>query len=163
MPARSIVSNSPFLRTLFVRATSSVHRRPTGGAAEAALCVLALTSYFQFRRLDARRGFPSQISTGQAQRVLILMALLHSPPLLIADEPTSAIDVITQREVLDLLARTGRGASSLTNQFLQTHLPFRSAVHPRVSRRISEPSIGVAVVAFNPHLPRPPQTPASSF
>jgi len=108
MPARSIVSNSPFLRTLFVRATSSVHRRPTGGAAEAALCVLALTSYFQFRRLDARRGFPSQISTGQAQRVLILMALLHSPPLLIADEPTSAIDVITQREVLDLLARTGR-------------------------------------------------------
>jgi len=54
------------------------------------------------------KRFPSQISTGQAQRVLILMALLHSPPLLIADEPTSAIDVITQREVLDLLARTGR-------------------------------------------------------
>ena len=35
----------------FVRASGSAHRRPTGGAAEAALCVLALTSYFQFRRL----------------------------------------------------------------------------------------------------------------
>jgi peptide/nickel transport system ATP-binding protein len=54
------------------------------------------------------KRFPSQISAGQAQRVLIMMALLHSPPLLIADEPTSALDVITQREVLDLLARTGR-------------------------------------------------------
>jgi len=52
--------------------------------------------------------YPSQISVGQAQRVLIMMALLHSPPLLIADEPTSALDVITQREVLELLARTGR-------------------------------------------------------
>ena len=49
--------------------------------------------------------FPGEISVGQAQRVLIIMALLHSPPLLIADEPTSALDVITQREILDLLVR----------------------------------------------------------
>ena len=49
--ARPAAQITAFLRTLFVRATSSVHRRPTGGAAEAALCVLALTSYFQFRRL----------------------------------------------------------------------------------------------------------------
>ena len=54
------------------------------------------------------KRLPSQISIGQAQRVLIMMALLHSPPLLIADEPTSALDVITQREVLDLLAQTGK-------------------------------------------------------
>jgi len=54
------------------------------------------------------RRFPSQISVGQAQRVLIVMALLHSPPMLIADEPTSALDLITQREILDLLARLGR-------------------------------------------------------
>lgn len=52
--------------------------------------------------------YPGEISVGQAQRVLIMMALLHSPPVLIADEPTSALDVITQREVLDLLARSGR-------------------------------------------------------
>jgi ABC-type glutathione transport system ATPase component len=54
------------------------------------------------------KTFPSELSVGQAQRVLIIMALLHSPPLLIADEPTSALDVITQREVLDLLVRIGK-------------------------------------------------------
>jgi ABC-type glutathione transport system ATPase component len=54
------------------------------------------------------KSFPSEISVGQAQRVLIVMALLHSPPLLIADEPTSALDVITQREILDLLVRIGK-------------------------------------------------------
>lgn len=54
------------------------------------------------------KRFPGEISVGQAQRVLIMMALLHSPPLLLADEPTSALDVITQREVLDLLIRTAK-------------------------------------------------------
>jgi len=54
------------------------------------------------------RRFPSEISVGQAQRILIVMALIHSPLLLIADEPTSALDVITQREVLDLLTRIGK-------------------------------------------------------
>ena len=52
--------------------------------------------------------FPGEISVGQAQRVLILMALLHAPRLLIADEPTSALDAITQREVIDLLDRVTR-------------------------------------------------------
>jgi ABC-type dipeptide/oligopeptide/nickel transport system ATPase component len=52
--------------------------------------------------------FPGEISVGQAQRVLLVMALLHSPALLIADEPISALDVITQREVLDLMARIRR-------------------------------------------------------
>jgi len=54
---------------------------------------------------DFLRRYPKQISVGQAQRVMIVMALLHSPPFLIADEPTSALDVITQREVLDLLRK----------------------------------------------------------
>jgi peptide/nickel transport system ATP-binding protein len=54
---------------------------------------------------DFLRRFPGQISVGQAQRVLIVMALLHRPALLVADEATSALDVITQREVLELLAR----------------------------------------------------------
>lgn len=54
------------------------------------------------------RRFPRQISVGQAQRVLIVMALLHSPALLIADEPTTALDVITQREILDLIVRLAR-------------------------------------------------------
>ena len=53
---------------------------------------------------EVLQRFPSEISVGQAQRILIAMALLHGPPLLIADEPTSALDVIVGQEILRLLA-----------------------------------------------------------
>jgi dipeptide transport system ATP-binding protein len=50
-------------------------------------------------------AFPHQMSGGQCQRVMIAMAIACNPKLLIADEPTTALDVTIQKQILDLLMR----------------------------------------------------------
>jgi peptide/nickel transport system ATP-binding protein len=54
------------------------------------------------------RRRPREISVGQAQRVLIALALLHQPALIVADEPTSALDPVTQTQIVDLLRSLNR-------------------------------------------------------
>jgi len=68
----------------------------------------ALTSVTLSHDSDFLRRRPGQLSVGQAQRVIIAMAVLHHPSLLIADEATSALDTITQSEILGLFAQLNR-------------------------------------------------------
>ncbi|MBR4653615.1 MAG: ABC transporter ATP-binding protein [Kiritimatiellae bacterium] len=67
----------------------------------------------------AASSFPCELSGGQQQRAMIAMALAAQPDLLVADEPTTALDVTTQREVLDLMdslaAETGMAVLLITH------------------------------------------------
>ena len=75
---------------------------PTGKAEEER--VASLLESVGLPRATIRK-FPCELSGGQQQRVMIAMALAQDPDLLIADEPTTALDVTTQKEVLDLVNR----------------------------------------------------------
>ncbi|SEM69337.1 microcin C transport system ATP-binding protein [Pseudorhodobacter antarcticus] len=81
----------------------SLHQGLEGTAARKR--ILELLDKVGIRDAESRLGaYPHQLSGGQRQRVMIAMALANGPELLIADEPTTALDVTIQAQILDLLA-----------------------------------------------------------
>ena len=81
----------------------SLHQGLTGAAARSR--IIELLTKVGIRDAETRlSAYPHQLSGGQRQRVMIAMALANGPDLLIADEPTTALDVTIQAQILDLLA-----------------------------------------------------------
>jgi len=81
---------------------------------------------------DFLRKYPSQMSVGQAQRVLIAMAVMHRPALLIADEATSALDVITQSEILALFRELNR-STGMTILYISHDLASVAGICDRIA------------------------------
>ena len=89
-------------------------------AAEAAALAVDLLRRVGIPSPEARaKAFPFQLSGGQRQRVVIAMAIANAPKLLIADEPTTALDVTVQAEILELLRKLA--VDSGTGVLLVTH------------------------------------------
>jgi peptide/nickel transport system ATP-binding protein len=101
------------------------------------------------------RDFPHQFSGGQRQRILIAMALINRPALLIADEPTTALDVTVQAQILDLL-KTLRQTHNLAILFISHDLAVVSQIASRVAvlqhGRLVE-TAGTATLFRNPQHP----------
>ncbi|HET9696678.1 MAG TPA: ABC transporter ATP-binding protein [Terriglobales bacterium] len=110
-----------------VLAHNRVSRSEAGKLAVEALTTVAIPE--PERRA---RDYPHQLSGGQRQRVMIAMAIVNKPKLLIADEPTTALDVTVQAQILELLAEL-RQKFGLAMLFISHDLAVVSQVSDRVA------------------------------
>ena len=106
---------------------------PSWTAREARRKAIAALEAVAIPEAASRYGdYPHQFSGGQRQRILIAMALINRPRLLIADEPTTALDVTVQAQILDLLTRLQR-EHGLAMLFISHDLAVVGQVASRVA------------------------------
>ncbi|MFV0385761.1 ABC transporter ATP-binding protein [Paracoccus sp. (in: a-proteobacteria)] len=108
----------------------ALHQGLTGAAARAR--IVDLLTRVGIRDPESRLAdYPHQLSGGQRQRVMIAMALANGPDLLIADEPTTALDVTIQAQILDLLAEL-KASEGLSMLFISHDLGIVRRIADRV-------------------------------
>jgi len=105
-----------------IEETILVHQNPAPSAAEVAARVQELLIQVGLPNPPVlANSYPFELSGGQRQRVMIAMAMANRPALLVADEPTTALDVTTQRQILhlidDLRRDRGMGVLMITHDF----------------------------------------------
>jgi oligopeptide/dipeptide ABC transporter ATP-binding protein len=110
-----------------VRAHANVSKKESWDRAVEALKEVAIDD-----PAGRARDYPHQLSGGMRQRVMIAMAIVNRPEMLIADEPTTALDVTIQAQILDLLAEI-REKFGLTMLFISHDLAVVSEVADRVA------------------------------
>ena len=109
----------------------ALHQGLTGAPARAR--ILDLLARVGIRDPEERLGaYPHQLSGGQRQRVMIAMALANGPDILIADEPTTALDVTVQARILDLLAEVQK-AEGMAMLFITHDLGIVRRIADRVA------------------------------
>ena len=126
-----------------------VHGKPVGGRVASLLEAVGLPDPARIAR-----SYPHALSGGQRQRVMIATALALEPAILIADEPTTALDVTTQKQILalirDIQQRRGTGVLFITHDFgVVAEIADRVAVMQR--GRIVEQGTAAAILSAPQH------------